>query len=47
MPNIEHAMRPATKVDHGEVTQRTLDYIEQLITLNEVKHITQKVNVIV
>lgn len=35
IPNIEHAMRPATKIDHGEVTQRTLDYIEQLITLNE------------
>ena len=35
IPNIEHAMRPATKTDHGEVTQRTLDYIEQLITLNE------------
>ena len=33
--NLEHAMRPALKTDHGEVTQRTLDYIEKLITLNE------------
>ena len=35
--NIEHAMRPATKTDHGEVTQRTLDYIEKLIMFNESK----------
>jgi len=29
--NVEHAMRPKTKKDHGEVTQRTIDYILKLI----------------
>lgn len=37
MPRLDHAMRPATKQDHGEVTQRTLDYIQKLIDLNESK----------
>ena len=36
-PKLDMAMRPATKQDHGEVTQRTLDYIEQLIDMNESK----------
>lgn len=33
--NLEHAMRPALKTDHGEVTQRTLDYIEQVMIMCE------------
>ena len=37
MPRLEHAMRPATKQDHGAVTQRTLDYIQKLIDFNESK----------
>ena len=36
-PNLDHAMRPASKTDMGEVTQRTLDYIEDLININESK----------
>jgi len=35
--NIQHAMRPKGKTDHGEVTQRTLDYIEKLMSYNESK----------
>lgn len=31
--NLDHAMRPAGKTDHGEVTQRTLDYIETVMTM--------------
>jgi hypothetical protein len=34
---IDNAMRTASKSDHGEVTQRTLDYIEKLISYNESK----------
>jgi len=34
---LDHAMRPASKTDHGEVTQRTLDYIEKLMFYNESK----------
>ena len=37
MPRLDHAMRPATKQDHGAVTQRTLDYIQKLIDFNESK----------
>ena len=37
MPRLDHAMRPATKQDHGAVTQRTLDYIQKLINFNESK----------
>ena len=33
--NLEHAMRPATKTDHGAVTQRTIDYIESVMTMVE------------
>jgi len=33
--DIKLAMRPASKTDHGEVTQRTLDYIEKLIDKSE------------
>ncbi len=36
-PNLDHSMRPTTKSDNGEVTQRTLNYIEELIHLNESK----------
>jgi len=34
---IDNAMRPTSKPDHGEVTQRTLDYIEKLMSCNESK----------
>ena len=36
--NIEHAMRPKTKKDHGEVTQRTIDYILELIDKSEMDY---------
>jgi len=35
--NIDHAMRPATKKDNGEVTQRTIDYILKLIDKSEME----------
>ncbi len=33
--NLEHAMRPANKTDHGEVTQNTINYLEKVIDMVE------------
>ena len=33
--NLEFAMRPASKLDHGEITDKSIDYLEKLITMVE------------
>jgi len=34
-PDLDWSMRPKTKADHGEVTQKTLSYIEDLFAIAE------------
>jgi|TARA_B100000073_G_scaffold337404_1_gene333289 hypothetical protein len=36
--NLDHAMRPKTKKDHSEVTQRTLDYLEKIMEKNSINY---------
>ena len=33
LSNLDNAMRPAGRTEHGEVTQRTLNYIDKVMTI--------------